>query len=118
MLLCRVEQVVEGEYAGLKGVQESMATFSLEGEKPNRQDVTFHGIQIHPTPDTDLRQWLEALKPENPQMVRSSIGVEKISNQLGYPNFALILEYYYRIHRRRMQDSNFWPPVSIVRDWS
>ena len=93
------EQVVEGEYVGLKGVQESIATFSLEGEKRNRQDVTFHGIQIHPSTDTDLSQWLEALQPENPQMVRTSD-----------PNFASVEYNFCRINGS--VDSTF--PLSLT----
>ena len=62
---------MEGEHKGMKGIQTAQAQYSISADKPNRQDVTFVGIQIEADPSTDLHRWLGAMKDGNPTMVRS-----------------------------------------------
>ena len=64
-----MSQVVDGEHAGIKGVQTAVANYSISSDKANRQDVTFTGIRIEADPSTDRQQWLGAMKDANPNMV-------------------------------------------------
>ena len=64
-----MSQVVDGEHTGMKGVQTAIAKYGISSDKPNRQDVTFTGIRIEADPNTDMQQWLGAMKNANSNMV-------------------------------------------------
>jgi hypothetical protein len=85
-------EILDGDLAGVKGVQKTLGRYEVTGEKQGRQDVYFTGVALFPKDSQDREKWVTAMKEHNPTMDEEGRATVEFPGQAahGFRDFRIL----------------------------